>query len=132
MSIEDLEARIVDVERKYETLRLAVLEWGKGFDTHGRLIDKLWQRIEALDATQQPPLFTAEEVARIVAPSSPADSLLDRVAKALYDAPSNHEGWRSEARAAILEVAAAALQMHPDKNLTWERVALWLEQEANQ
>jgi len=33
--------------------------------------------------------------------------------------------------AAILEVAAAALQMHPDKNLTWERVALWLEQEAN-
>jgi hypothetical protein len=53
VSIEDLEARIVDVERKYETLRLAVLEWGKGFDTHGRLIDKLWQRIEALDDTQR-------------------------------------------------------------------------------
>jgi hypothetical protein len=33
--------------------------------------------------------------------------------------------------AAIREVAAAALQMHPDKNLTWERVALWLEQEAD-
>lgn len=67
---------------------------------------ELRSRIEALEAAQQPPLFTAEEVARIVAPSSPADSLIDRVAKALYDAPNNHEGWRSEARAAILEVAA--------------------------
>ena len=57
-------------------------------------------------AAQQPPLFTAEEVARIVAPITPADSLIDRVAKALYDAPNTHEGWRSEARAAILEVAA--------------------------
>lgn len=32
--------------------------------------------------------------------------LMDRVAKAIYDAPNTHEGWRSEARAAILEVAA--------------------------
>jgi hypothetical protein len=36
-----------------------------------------------------------------------------------------------QARAALRVVADAALQMHPDKNLTWERVALWLEQEAN-
>jgi hypothetical protein len=36
-----------------------------------------------------------------------------------------------QARAAILLMADAALQMHPDKNLTWERVALWLEVEAN-
>ncbi len=34
-------------------------------------------------------------------------------------------------QAMIREVAAAALQMHPDKNLTWERVALWLHQEAD-
>jgi hypothetical protein len=34
----------------------------------------------AEDAAQQPPLFTAEEVARIVAPSSPANSLVERVA----------------------------------------------------
>ena len=31
---------------------------------------------------------------------------MERVAKALYDAPNTHEGWRSEARAAIREVAA--------------------------
>jgi hypothetical protein len=49
---------------------------------------------------------------RIKAPISPADSLIDRVAKALYDAPNNHEGWRSEARAAILEVAAWLREQH--------------------
>jgi hypothetical protein len=31
----------------------------------------------------------------------------------------------------LREVAAAAEQMAPDKNLTWERVRLWLEVEAN-
>jgi hypothetical protein len=41
-----------------------------------------------------------------------------------------------DGRAAIREVAAAASQMHasqryPDKNLTWERVAQWLELEAD-
>jgi hypothetical protein len=81
VSIEDMEARIVDVERKYETLRLAVLEWGKGFDTHGRLIDKLWQRIEALEAAQRPPhqdkldrlmALNADDGEPIVLPSSRA------------------------------------------------------------
>ena len=91
-------------------------------------IFELHARIEALEAAQPPqqdkmdrlialdrddpaedaaqPLFTAEEVARIVAPTSPDDSLIDRVAQAIYEAPNTHEGWRSEARAAILEVAA--------------------------
>lgn len=69
-------------------------------------------------AAQQSPVFTADEVAPIRAPitrdrdqtsaaAQPADSLLDRVAKAIYDAPNNHDGcWRSEARAALREVAA--------------------------
>jgi len=35
-------------------------------------------------------------------------------------------------QAMIRAVAQAASLMHPDKNLTWERVAQWLEQEANQ
>ena len=35
------------------------------------------------------------------------------------------------ARAAIRAMAAAALQMCGEPNLTWERVALWLEREAN-
>jgi hypothetical protein len=96
VSIDKLAARIAAAEGKHETLRLAALEWGNDIDTHSRLIDKLWQRVEALEdgatcphvrssdegtsycslaesvAAQQPPLFTAEEVARIVAPISPA------------------------------------------------------------
>jgi hypothetical protein len=42
---------------------------------------------------------------RQIRSSAPADSLLERVARALYEAPSTHEGWRSAARAAIHEVA---------------------------
>lgn len=107
---------------------------------------ELRARVKLLEAAQQRPphqdkldrlmALDADEVAPIVVPSvkvsfpAPAGSLVERVATAIYDAPNTYEGWRSEARAAILEVAAAALQMHPDKNLTWERVALWLEQEA--
>jgi hypothetical protein len=62
------------------------------------------------------------------AETQPTGSLVERVANALYDVPLDS---KVEARAAILAVAAAALQMHPDKNLTWERVALWLEMESN-
>jgi hypothetical protein len=61
--------------------------------------------------------------------AQPAGGLVERVANAIYNVP--HSG-KAEARAAIREVAAAALQMHPDKNLTWERVVLWLEREAGQ
>ena len=75
---------------------------------------ELRARIEALEAAQQPHqdkldrliALDADDGDPIVMPSSPADLLIDRVAKALYDAPNTHEGWRSEARAAILEVAA--------------------------
>jgi len=58
--------------------------------------------------------------------------LVERVATAMQPDTFDWSAYEPEARAAILEVAAAAVQMHPDKNLTWERVALWLEQEANQ
>jgi hypothetical protein len=65
---------------------------------------ELRARIEALEAAQQP-----NSSASLT--SSPADSLIDRVAQALYDAghpiyPSTHGGWHTGARAAILEVAA--------------------------
>jgi hypothetical protein len=65
--------------------------------------------------------------------SGPESPLVERVADAIA-AQATSAGIVNDrpARAAILEVAAAALQMHPDKNLTWERVAMWLEQEANQ
>ena len=61
-----------------------------------------------------------------VAPTFSADSLIDRVAKAIYDAPNTREGWRSEARAAILEVASW-FRTERDSPET----AAALEQEAN-
>jgi hypothetical protein len=60
---------------------------------------------------------------------APAGGLVERVADAIYRNGTG-DGFREEARAAIREVAAAAEQMAPDKNLTWERVRLWLEVEA--
>jgi hypothetical protein len=59
-------------------------------------------------------------------------ALVERVADAIA-AQATSAGIVNDrpARAALRVVADAALQMHPDKNLTWERVALWLEQEAN-
>ena len=47
-TILELRARVEALEGKYETMRLATLEWGKDVDTHARLIDKLWKRVEAL------------------------------------------------------------------------------------
>ena len=82
--------------------------------------DKL-DRLIALDA--------ADDGEPIVLPSSPAGSLVERVGAVAW--PAEPISIEDGARAAILQVADAALQMHPDKNLTWERVALWLEQEAN-
>jgi hypothetical protein len=75
---------------------------------------ELRARIEALEAAQQPHqdkldrlmALNADDGDPIVMPSFPADLLIDRVAQAIYAAPNNAEGWRSEARAAILEVAA--------------------------
>ena len=91
---------------------------------------ELRDRIEGLEAAQQLHTFTADEVAPIVVPTvkesltDPAASLLDRVAKAIYDAPNNHEGWRSEAKAAILEVAAWMVEQAPEPG----PVGKWLGQ----
>jgi hypothetical protein len=63
--------------------------------------DELLVSIEALEATQQPPLFTAEEVAL----SSPAGSLVRRVAGRI-GMLAGFDNWEDEARAAIREVAA--------------------------
>jgi hypothetical protein len=45
-------ARVEALEGKYETQRLATLEWGKDVDTQSKLIDRLWMRVEALEANQ--------------------------------------------------------------------------------
>ena len=67
----------------------------------------------------------------VAEPAPVAGELVERVAMAIHpDRCADPNLYLHEARAAILEVAASALRMHPDKNLTWERVSLWLEQEA--
>ena len=64
-----------------------------------------------------------------------ADAALAQPAGGLVERVETRAG--GDGRAAIREVAAAASQMHAshilrDKNLTWERVAQWLELEASQ
>jgi len=95
-------------------------------------IQKLAARIEALEAAQQPAPATEDSSA--TAPPAPAGWLVERVAEAMerHHVTGDNEGyWDAQARAAIREIAAATDQMAPDRNLTWERVALWLEREAN-
>jgi len=91
---------------------------------------ELRARIEALEAAQQPP---QDKLDRLIAldRGDPANSLVERVADALYDVPLDS---KVEARAAILEVAAALIDWwdsHEDARTAWE-AAKWLEQEANQ
>jgi hypothetical protein len=100
---------------------------------------ELRSRIEALEAAQRESPMA--ELRAASAEARPAGGLVERVAAAMRRVPNcDDETWETEARAAIREVAAAVLQMDPDKNLTqkgihelssWERVALWLEQEAS-
>lgn len=62
-------------------------------------------------------------------------ALVERVADAILaeagPIPAHGHAWGPEARAAIRVVAAAAAEMHPDRHLSWERVASWLERAAN-
>jgi hypothetical protein len=87
--------------------------------------------VESKQAEQlmQPRTFTADEVAPIVTSAAPARSLVERVARAINNAPSGrYQNRNSQARAAIREVAAwlrEAGDEFPDG------VALLLEQEAN-
>jgi hypothetical protein len=52
--ILELRARVEALEAKYETQRLATLEWGKDVDNHSRWIDDHLKRIMALEAAQRP------------------------------------------------------------------------------
>jgi hypothetical protein len=98
--------------------------------------DKL-DRLIALDAADPTPDPAMTELRAASAEAQPAGGLVERVAARIeygIDASQDPEGI---ARGVIREQAAAASQMHasqmyPDKNLTWERVAQWLELEANQ
>jgi hypothetical protein len=86
---------------------------------------ELRARIEALEVTQQP--NAAASLA-----SSPAGSLVERVGNRIPLLPDGRVDDAS-ARAAILEVAAAAKErIAPfDPSLKWGDFAQWLEREAS-
>lgn len=126
-----------------KTHRLTPEQWAQQkrsterYDLDSACITDLHHRVQTLEAAQQLHTFTADEVAPIRAPitpdrdqtgaaAQPAYPLLDRVAEAVCDAPNTHEGWHSEARAA-LRVVAAWLR----SELISRNVADLLDNEAN-
>ena len=149
---DELAARIEAVESNYKTCRFATLEWGRYVDTHSRLIDKLWQRVEALEA-----LDAAMQCTHLYVPAKPERqgkldrlieqdrsnaqqlTLVERVADAILESPSDPEGWSGEARAAIRAVAAwineceLKAQNDPDclEASTADDVVGWLHNEAS-
>jgi hypothetical protein len=88
--------------------------------------DKL-DRLIALDRDDPTPDAAMDELRAASAEARPA-GLVEQLAVLITSATTS----RGAAQDVLREVAAAALQMAPDKNLTMERVALWLEREANQ
>jgi hypothetical protein len=135
----ELRARVEALEAKYETMRLATLEWGKEVDKLMRWSDQHLQRIMKLEAAQQQPEpFDEEENDRrfhacmdLIRNATPEqiraaaglperNSLVARVYDAMVMAAAG-----SEARAAIREVAAWLREAHG-----WEQGAQGLEREA--
>lgn len=113
----ELRARVETLEGMYETQRLATLEWGKDVDTYSRLIDKLWQRVEAL------------EDSRNKIRSGPESPLVERVADAIA-AEATSAGIVNDrpARAAILEVSKWLAEQ--SNSVTGQAWAAQLEIEA--
>jgi hypothetical protein len=62
--------------------------------------------------------------------SASAGSLVKRVDKAIFDTLNSHEGWRSEARAAIREVAVWLRDLPGWEESTLDAIGALLEQEA--
>jgi hypothetical protein len=111
----ELRARVEQLEGKYDTQRLATLEWGNDVETHARLIDKLWMRVDALEANAQ---GTSND-------RQIRSSLVERVASAIHPSRcADPSLYLHEARAAIREVAAWLRRNERDD------LAYWLEQEA--
>jgi hypothetical protein len=142
----ELRARVEELEAKYETQRLATLEWGKDVDKVKRWSDQHLQRIEKLEAAQ--PIDEEEnnrrfhacmdlirnatpEQIRAAAGLPERKSLVGRVALAISGCEDSSAwedeavNWAPEARAAIREVAAWLREQRG-----WEHGAWALEQEA--
>ena len=97
---EGLADRINALEVKYETMRRAVLDWGKDVDAVKRWSDDHLKRIMALESA----------VGAALTQPTPnhcqiRSSLVDRVAYAITGDGDGPINWKLEARAAIREVA---------------------------
>ena len=124
-ALRGLRARVEALEGKYETMRLATLEWGEDVDKVKRWSDQHLQRIMALEAAQQQPEpidekendrrfhacmdliknATPEQI-RAAAGLPERSSLVERVAGAIHpDRCADPNLYLHEARAAIREVA---------------------------
>ena len=111
----ELRARVEALEGKYETQRLATLEWGKDVDRHDRWIDDHLKRIMALEAAANN--RQQDKDAKRAAAPAPADSLVERVADVFSrdcaGQSKSDDDWKPEARAAIREVAAWLDERYP-------------------
>ena len=99
-----LQAQIEELERKYETMRLATLEWGKDVEKLQIRSDRHLQRIEALESAEN--YRQQDEDAERAHEPAPTGSLLERVSCAI-DRSICPDQWlhQDAARAAIREVA---------------------------
>jgi hypothetical protein len=108
---------LLDLRTRLEGLHQQVIELQLA---HRAVVDrntKLDARLREVEALQRRPSSTGVQ----------GHSLFERVRRVIGDnAPCSH----SNTRAAMREIASAAMEMHPDANLSWERVAQWLEREA--
>jgi hypothetical protein len=132
--ILELRAMFEALEGKYETMRLATVEWGKDVDSIKRWSSRHLERIMALEAAQQQPEPIDEEEndrrfhacmdaienatpdqIRAAAGLPKRSLLVEQVQRAIDDAPYDdglHQ-W-DEARAAIREVAAWLVEKYSD------------------
>ena len=118
---EGLADRINALEVKYETMRRAVLDWGKDVDAVKRWSDDHLKRIMALESA----------VGAALTQPTPnhcqiRSSLVERVAYAITGDGDGPINWKPEARAAIREVARW-IREQQDGDLI---AATMLEQEA--
>jgi len=99
----ELRAKVEALEGKYETMRLATLEWGKDVETLKLRSDRHLQRIEALESAEN--YRQQDEDAERAHESSQSGSLVERVGAAIFEQFENNAGNEEEARAAIRQVA---------------------------
>ena len=118
---EGLADRINALEVKYETMRRAVLDWGKEVEAVKRWSDDHLKRIMALESAVGAALTQPTPSHRQI-----RSSLVDRVAYAITGDGDGPINWKPEARAAIREVARW-IREQQDGDLI---AATMLEQEA--